>query len=105
MIDDIAPGSRIQVKIVKTPTSAAAAKTLVRLLSKDDRVYEEKKRLDRVRVSGFRTIRRGGRLWPIHLVKRQPVRPVAGEIGTIRATVDVLPDLKSVSRFIDVSKA
>ena len=105
MIDDIAPGSRIQVKIVKTPRSAAAAKTLVRLLSKDERVYEEKKRLDRIRATRFRTKRRGGREWPVHLVKRHPVKGVAGEIGTIQATVDVLPDLKSVSRFINVSKA
>ena len=105
MIDDIAPGSRIQVKIIKTPKSASAAKTLVRLLSKDEQVYNERKRLSRIRTTRFKTKRRGGRHWPQHLVKQHPVKGVVGESGTIQATVDVLPDLKSVSRFIDVSAA
>lgn len=98
-------GHLVNVKVIKTPRNLAAAKTLVRLLSKDPIIAAENKRLTKVRMKNFRTISRGGRPYPIRPVKQRPVKGQAGESGTIRATVDVLSDLSSVSRFVEVSKA
>ena len=68
-------------------------------------VAAENKRLTKVRMKHFRTISRGGRQYPIRPVKQRPVTGRAGESGTIRASVDVLSDLSSVSRFIEVTEA
>ena len=105
MSDQINQGSRIDVKIVKSPTTAAAAKTLVRVLSKDAKNAAENKRIAKVRRKHFRTKRRGGRPYPIHMIKLRPLKGRVGESGTVLATSDVLMDLQSVSRFIEVSLA
>ncbi len=102
---DIAPGSRIHVKIVKEPTSAAAAKTLVRILSKDAGVQAENARQREIRTRLYNPKRRGGRTYAGHVVKQHPVKGCAGESGTITATLDVLRDLNSVQRFVEVSAA
>jgi len=101
---DIKPGSTITVTITKQPTNDAARKTLVRLLSKDANVVKENARLRQVRKVNAVEKQRGGRvrLWAGRLVKQHPVKGVLGESGQILATVDVLRDLKSVERFIEV---
>ncbi|MCX5658242.1 MAG: hypothetical protein NTW19_00800 [Planctomycetota bacterium] len=105
MLNDIAPGSTVNVKVVKKPTTAAAAKTIVRILSKSVRVKAENERLRKSRKTHFRQAGRGGRLWNINVVKQHPVKGIEGESETLTATLDVLTDLRSVSRFVDVTKA
>ena len=105
MLDNIAPGSKVTVKITKRPTSAAAQKTLKRLLAKDDVVRKEDRRQTQVRKAGFRTHQRGGRDWEVRVVRQDLVLAQPGEQGTITASADVLRDLKSVQRYIEISKA
>lgn len=104
---DVTPGSTITVKIVKEPANAGARKTLVRLLSKDPAVVKENKRLKKVRKANETYSPRGGRwrIWESRLVKQHPVAGTVGEAGTILASVDVLTDLKSVEKFVEVSTA
>jgi len=103
--DSIAPGSRIHLKVVKAPTRIAAAKTLVRLLSKDADAQEEDARLRRIRRKGYNPGRRGGRLYAGHVVKQHPLKGAVGESGTITATCDVLRDLAGVERFVEITAA
>jgi len=105
MLDKIAPGSKINVKIVRQPTNAAASKTLVRVLAKDPVVYAEHDRQRKIRKKNFSPSRRGGRLYGGHVVKQHPVKGRLGEAGTITATTAVLRDLGSVQRFVEVSPA
>jgi len=105
MLDKITPGTKIKVKIIKTPTNAAASKTLVRVLSKDRGIMKENDRLRRVRKTHLVQSQRGGRFWDINVVKQQPLKAVAGVEKTIVATTSALADLSSVSRFIEVAKA
>ncbi|MCG8511382.1 MAG: hypothetical protein MI741_19380 [Rhodospirillales bacterium] len=102
---DITPGTTVTIKIVKEPASAAARKTLVRLLSKDPAVVAENKRLKKVRQANQTHSPRGGRwrVWEGRLPKQRPVTGVVGESGTILASVDVLTDLKGVEKFVEVS--
>jgi len=104
-LSDIACGSTIQVKVVKQPTNAAAVKTLVRVLHKDEAVKADNRRLESIRHKHYSPRPRGGRLYGGHLVKQHPVKANVGESGTVIATVDVLRDLGSVSRFIEVTPA
>lgn len=105
MLDNIDPGSRVTVKIVKQPTNAAAVKTLQRVLSKDAVATAENRRQEKVRKAGFRTKQRGGRPWEVRVVKQHAVAGRIGESGTVTATVDVLRDLGSVQRFVEVAPA
>ena len=105
MPDEIAVGSRIQVKVVKQPTNAAAAKTIVRLLSKAEPVQEENRRLRRMRDTYAEDRTRAGRLWTVRVPKQRPVKGEVGESGTLKATVDVIRDLGSVARFVEITAA
>ena len=104
-ISDIAPGTKINVKIVKQPTSAAASKTLERLLSKDPAVIAENKRHAKIRKKAQWMSTRGGRwrVWESRLAKQHPVQGKLGEEGTFVASYDVIKDLPSVARFVEVS--
>jgi len=105
MLDNIKPGQNVQVKIVREPSNHAARKTLVRLLSKDPAVQRENERLRRIRQSHADIHQRGGRQWTSRLVKQHPVKGTRGEAGTFCATVDVLRDLGSVQKFVQVTPA
>jgi len=102
---DIAPGQQIHVKVVKTPTNAAARKTLQRLLARDADAKRTHRRLEKARADNMRSKQRGGRDWKVRLVKQHPVQAAPGESGTLLATLDTLRDLKSVERFVEISKA
>ncbi|MEM6391779.1 MAG: hypothetical protein AAF797_03315 [Planctomycetota bacterium] len=106
-LTDIAPGSDVKVTITKTPTNAAAEKTLVRLLHKDAAVAAEQKRLQKSRRKNEKLTVRGGRLrvWEHRQVKIASASPTLGTTGTLKATVDVLRDLASVDRFVEVTPA
>ena len=104
---DIAPGTQVRVKVTKTPTNAAARKTIVRVLSKDKDIAAEHNRLEKARRKNEKKTVRGGRLriWEHRQVKLHPVHGQAGEEGTVTGTYDVLKDLESVSKFVDVQPA
>lgn len=105
MLDPIEPGSTITVKIVHQPTNAAASKTLARVLAKDPEHKSEDKRLHNVRQKNYSPSMRGGRMYGGQLVKNSATEGKLGETGTVFASVDVIRDLKSVERFIEVEKA
>ncbi|MEO0514788.1 MAG: hypothetical protein AAF086_05770 [Planctomycetota bacterium] len=104
-INELATGTKINLKIVKQPTNAAASKTLQRLLSKDPAVIAENKRHAKIRKKQETMSPRGGRwrVWESRLAKQHPVTGALGEEGTIVASYDVLKDLPSVERFIEVT--
>lgn len=105
MPQNIAPGDAIRVKVVKQPTNDAARKTLVRLLSKDPAARKADALQRKVRQANFRTKQRGGRVWEHRPVKQRLVRGDVGETGALTATLDVLRDLASVQRFVEVTPA
>ncbi|MEX2213980.1 MAG: hypothetical protein WD768_07620 [Phycisphaeraceae bacterium] len=105
MATQIKPGSRILVKVVKAPTNAAAEKTLARLLCKDAAAKREVNRQRSIRKRLYDPKPRGGRTYAGHIVKQQPMHGKLGESGTITASLDVLRDLASVERFVEVTPA
>jgi len=107
MLENIQPGDTVTVKVVKTPTNAAASKTLERVLCKDETHAAEVDRHRKIRKKNTPMSTRGGRwrIWEGRMVKQHPVEGKLGEAGTVKATYDVLKDLKSVERFVEVAKA
>lgn len=99
---DIQPGQKIHVKVVKQPMAEAAGKTLRRVLNKDAAVKKELARLADAREKYYNPTPRGGRLYGGRRPKIHPVKGQAGDEGTVIATMDVIRDLNSVARFIEV---
>jgi len=105
MATTVTPGSTITVKVVKTPTNIAAAKTIVRLLSKDKAVMAENKRQRQIRKRLYAPAPRGGRTYGGYVVKQHPLDGKLGEQGTIFASLEVCTALKSVERFVEITTA
>lgn len=102
---DITPGSLVTVTVVRQPTSQRAGKTLSRIFARDPVNQREARRRNRIRTQVADPHRRGGRIW-MNKTKAPPiVQPGKGDACRIRATVDVIADLGSVSRFVEVTTA
>lgn len=104
-LESIKPGTHIDIKVVKRPTNAAGVKTLVRVLRKDREAMREDRRLRDARERNTRHEQRGGRQWAVRVPAQRPVQAEAGETGRVLASVDVIRDLQSVEKFVEVSPA
>jgi hypothetical protein len=102
---DINPGAVVSVKVKKTPTNEAAAKTLSRLFAKDPVNKRARVRRKKLLAGAMDVRRRGGRPWEVRPKAPRLVQPAAGDACRIRATSDVIGDVRSVSRFVEVSAA
>ncbi len=102
---DIKPGSKVTLTVVKTPSNAGARKTLERLLCKDEARKLDDRRLAKIRKTHYSPRRRGGRLYSGRVPKQHLAHGHVGESGTITATNDVLRDLPSVERFLEIKEA
>ncbi len=101
MSAEIAPGSFVSVEIVSTPRNQAAAKTLRRICSKDAAIAK----LNRTRKAqrpSWEEWRRGGMMWHHQMKSRSAVSLERGRCYTVKASVDVLRDLNSVTRWVKV---
>ena len=101
---DLNPGTTVTVTVTKNPQSAAARKTLVRLLSKDPEVVKRDDKLERIRKAGQTKSPRGGRwrVWESRQPKIRTVTGVEGETNTFFAGSAEVRDLKSVEKYVDV---
>jgi hypothetical protein len=99
----VAPGSQIELEILRLPRRAAAVKTLTRLCAKDAEVRKAHRTRQKKRPSWQEWVR-GGMMWH-HQMKSVPMVTLKpGAKYAIRASVDVLRDLDSVSEYVKVSK-
>ena len=103
MLADIQPGQQINVTVTSEPKAAAKRKTLIRLCEKDEQMCAERKRLQRARPVTFH--RRGGRPWGDRPYRVQVVNTAPGASYKIFASTDVLRDLESIAKHVNVTPA
>lgn len=103
MATDIQPGQWVNVKITGEPRSEAARKTMIRLFRMDPEVMRERRRF--VRSRPVQWARRGGRLWGNRPPKLQAVHTTTGASYRIFASVDILRDLRSIARYVNITSA
>lgn len=103
MASEIKPGQWINVKVTAEPKSASPIKTMIRLFEQDRAVKAERTRLARSRP--VTTHRRGGRPWADRPRRIRVVKTTPGACYKIFASVDVLRDLKSLDRYVEISPA
>jgi hypothetical protein len=99
MAIDFKPGQSVRVTISKTPTTAAARKTIERLFNKDKALVAPLEA--RSRNFKEQPKRRGGQIWTkrpnkIHLTIEK------GVAANVLATAQSLKDLASVEKFVEV---
>jgi hypothetical protein len=98
MSQTIQPGTTVEVKVVQRPRSKGARSTLGRLFLRDPAIRKE-----RGEKKPLRLHQRGGRQWRAR-PKGSDVRvPELGDTCTIRASVDAIRDLSSVSDCVSVT--
>lgn len=102
---DVAPGTKVTVKIKKTPTNAAAAKTLSRLFAKGPGAPRARRFRKKLLAGSMDVRRRGGRPWEVRQKAPALFNPAPGDACTILATCDVINDLRSVAAFVEISPA
>ena len=103
MASEIKPGQWLNVKVTAEPKSEAAIKTMIRVFEKDEAMKAERKRLHRARP--VQSHRRGGRPWYDRPARLQVVDTKPGATYKIFGSVDVVTDLGSLARYIEVNPA
>ena len=99
----IKPGQWINVKITAVPKAAKNRKTMIRVFEKDENSRNERKRLNRARPVTSHI--RGGRPWEDRPRRLDVVKIEPGAIYKVFASVDVLRDLQSVEKFVEIKPA
>ena len=98
----VAPGSHIELEIVRLPRRAASLKTLARLCAKDADVRRSHRTRQKKRPSWQEWVR-GGMMWH-HQMKSTPMVTLKpGSKYAIRASVDVIRDLASIGDCVKVT--
>jgi hypothetical protein len=105
MAAEIKPGSTVQLKVKRTVVSQAAAKTLSRLFAKDPANKKARRWRKKLLKGSMEVRRRGGRPWEVRQKAPRLFQPTTGDACKILATPDVIGDIHSVSRYVDVSNA
>ncbi len=95
---DIRPGSKVKITVARTLRSERAKKTLARLFLKDPRIA----RTRRQKPKEFRGRRRAGRIWYGTDSGSAAVTPKVGDSASLTVTLDVLRDLTSVLKYLEV---
>ena len=98
----IAPGANVTIEITATPRREAARKTLNRVCGKDTQIALAIRRRKAKRPS-WQEKRRGGRWWHHQMKSKSPAQLTPGQKFEVRATLDVIRDLESVSDCVKVS--
>ena len=105
MAIEIKPGSTVQVKVKRTVVGQAAAKTLSRLFAKDPVNKKARRWRKKLLADSMEVRRRGGRPWEVRQKAPRLFQPTTGDACSILATPDVIGDIKSVARYVDVAPA
>ena len=102
----IAPLETLTFTVAKMPKRAAQVKTIERLMRLQPRKQRILRHLQRRRRRYDNVVSiRAGRRW-IHRVRATKVAKVQlGETFTLTLTAQVIPDLRSVEKFLKVEKA
>ena len=97
---EIEPGSKVKVTVTSNVLSEGAAKTLARLFLKDPEIA--KTRMKKPKDIDPRI--RAGRIWNVRRKGTVAHRPTKGDSCQLVCTLDVMRDLGSVDRYVDIAK-
>jgi hypothetical protein len=106
MADEIAPSSTLTFTVTRVPQVRRHRVTLLRLMTMQPQIKRGLRSLaQRRRLHDNRTTPRGGRLWNVRARATRLVTLQEGARFTLRVTPQILPDIRSVERFLEAAPA
>ncbi len=106
MTDLIAPQKTVTFTIIKTPSRVAERKTIMRLMNMQGHIQRGLTALAKQRRQKDNiTYIRAGVEWVNRKRTTKLCRVAPGETFTLNITPQVMPDLKSVEKFLEASAA
>ncbi len=104
-IDNLNPGQTITFKVAAEPTNEGARKTIARLMRRDPDNNRGLRKAQQLRQKRMHSYIRGNRLFYSREVPARVVQPRLGHEWTMKFTPELGPDIKSVSRFVDLTQS
>lgn len=102
---DFKPGQMIRCTVTKTPTNKGGRVTLERLMRMDPGVKRGLRRAHHKRQQNLNVYNRGNRDWTARELCGKIVRAVKGQNWSMKYSVDLADEFKSIERFVKVEKA
>jgi hypothetical protein len=104
--DKIVPNTEMTFTIIKEPTRPASRKTIERLMWMQPQAKKDHSMLQRLRKQkGIKYTIRAGRVWFDRPRATRTMRAERGASFTLKITPQIVNDLKSVSKYLDVTTA
>jgi len=101
----IESGKNYTFTIARVPRAQGARKTIQRLMRMRPDIQSGLKKLSRRRRQGGNDIhQRGGRMWTSRIRATKLAVVLPGESFTLHVTPQLLPDLQSVEKYLEVKK-
>lgn len=102
-IDALNPGQTVNCTVSVEPTNDPARKTIARLMRMDPDNAKGLRRAQQLRARRMTSYIRGNRLYHAREKAARVVLPRKGRSWSMTFTPHIADDLKSVSRFVDLS--
>lgn len=103
---DLAPGSLVTFTIAKVPARPAQQKTIRRLMRMQPKIQSGLRKLSVRRQRDVnKANQRGGRMWITRARTTKLTHVGEGESFTITVTPQIIPDIRSVEKFLTVTNA
>jgi hypothetical protein len=105
MADAIAPLKTVTFTVSKLPSGVGHLRTIERLMRMQPHLQKElKRRAMRRRQTDNRQTRRGGRIWIDRARAVKLAHCEAGQTFTLFLTPQIIPDVRSVERFLTIER-
>lgn len=102
MADVIAPSKTVKFTIKSEPRRAGERRTLERLMRMQPEIQKGLRKLAKRRGRDENyDRRRAGGTWTVRVKSTRLARVAKGETFTLRLTPQILPDVKSVAKYLD----
>ena len=104
-LDSIEPGQNVRITVTAEPRSAAARKTIERLMRRDAENAKGLRNAQDLRRDRTNSYIRGNRLFHARPKAARVVRALPGRTWTMRLSADIVPDVRSVEGYLKVEQA
>lgn len=99
----LTPGTTVTLRVKTVPATAKARKTIERLMRLNPKAQRTLDKVAKVRGRTTPLNQRGGRMWASRIPATKCVGCEAGATFPLRITPQIIPDVASVGRYIEIA--
>lgn len=105
MLDSLKPGQTIRCTVTTAPRTPAAIDTLERLMRREPRVRRGLRKAQNRRRRTMVVYNRGNRDWYRRELCARIIRVEQGATWTMDYTLDLAPEFRSISKYLQIAPA